>query len=324
MTPLGKAGFAPVLLLSAIVPQLIAQVATKPSAESVAIAAPIELIHDKPYVSVMVDGHGPYRFLIDTGTGTQALVSPELVQDLSLPVVGHARLTDPSGQGNQRSEIVWIESLKIAGMEFKDIQAVGHRLFREEQNCQGVLGFTLFKDYLLTLDYPGRQMLLTSGALAQDSGGSLMPFRLVAGLPIATLRIEGLNLDAQIDTGGSGLSLPEQVAEQVKFLSTPIEFGTVESLATRFQIKAARLRPEVRIGKYAFRDAFVEINSAFPVVNVGSTPLSNFMITFDQRRLLMRVYAKQKVMRLNAPPLPLQMGNEPRRQISDAKLVPVG
>jgi hypothetical protein len=27
---------------------------------------------------------------------------------------------------------------------------------------------------------------------------------------------------------------------------------------------------------------------------------------------------------LNAPPLPLQMGNEPRRQISDAKLVPVG
>jgi hypothetical protein len=27
---------------------------------------------------------------------------------------------------------------------------------------------------------------------------------------------------------------------------------------------------------------------------------------------------------LNAPPLPLPMGNEPRRQISDAKLVPVG
>jgi len=78
------------------------------------------------------------------------------------------------------------------------------------------------------------------------------------------------------------------------------------------------------MGRYAFRNAFVEINSAFPVVNVGSTPLSNFMITFDQRRLLMRVYAKQKVMRLNAPPLPLQMGNEPRRQISDAKLVPVG
>jgi hypothetical protein len=187
-----------------------------------------------------------------------------------------------------------------------------------------VLGFTLFKDHLLTLDYHGRQMFLTSGVLAQDSAGSLIPFRLVADVPIAKLRIDGLTVDAQIDTGGSGLSLPEQLAAQVKFLSTPIEFGTVESLATRFQIKAARLRPDVRIGRYAFRDAFVEINSAFPVVNVGSTPLSNFMITFDQRRLLMRVYGKQKVMHLNASPLPLQLENEPRRQVSDAKLVPVG
>src|SRR5579871_6750358 len=60
-------------------------------------SAPLELIHDKPYVAVMVNGRGPYRFLVDTGTGTEALVSPELANELALPVVGHARLTDPSG-----------------------------------------------------------------------------------------------------------------------------------------------------------------------------------------------------------------------------------
>ena len=324
MTPLIKAGFAPVLLLWAMAPQLLAQIVAKPSPSSVAIAVPMELIHDKPYVSVMVNGHGPYRFLVDTGTGTQALVSPEVVRELAMPVVGHARLTDPTGQGKQRSEIVWIESLKVGDMEFKDVQAVRHRLFREELNCQGVLGFTLFKDYLLTLDYPGRRMILTSGMLSQDAGGSLLPFRLVGDVPIAPLHIDGLSVDAQIDTGGSGLSLPEQVAARVKFQSTPVEFGTVESLATRFYIKAARLRQDVRMGRYAFRDAFVEINSAFPVVNVGSTPLSNFMITFDQKRLLIRVYGRQRVMHLNASPLPLQMGIEPQRQVSDAKLVPVG
>ena len=62
-------------------------------------SAPIELIRDKPFVSVIVNGRGPFRFLIDTGTGTQALVSPQLADELALPVVGHARLTDPSGLG---------------------------------------------------------------------------------------------------------------------------------------------------------------------------------------------------------------------------------
>ena len=52
-----------------------------------ASVTPIELIHDKPYVAVMVNGHGPYRFLIDTGTGTQAMISPELVRELGLPAL---------------------------------------------------------------------------------------------------------------------------------------------------------------------------------------------------------------------------------------------
>ena len=79
----------------------------------------------------------------------------------------------------------------------------------EEQNCQGVLGFPLFEDFLLTLDYPGRRMLLSTGILPEHAAGSLLPFRMQDGVPIAKLLIDGMNVDAQIDSGGSGLSLPE-------------------------------------------------------------------------------------------------------------------
>lgn len=296
----------------------------KAETSQAAFGASLELIHDKPYVSVMVNGRGPYRFLIDTGTGGQALVSPAMARELSLPVVGHARLTDPTGQGEQRSEILLIESLKIAGMEFKGVKAVIHRLYGEEENCQGVLGFTLFKDYLLTLDFPGRRMSLEPGSLNPDAGGTVLAFRMPDGFPIAPMRIGGERFEAQIDSGGTGLSLPEQVAGKVKFQSTPVAFGSGESLATRFQIKAARLRPDVRLGRYTFRRAFVEINPAFPLVNVGSTPLKNFVVTFDQRKLLMRLHSKQKTMPLDASPATMQLLNEPRREASDRKLVPVG
>ncbi len=286
--------------------------------------APIELLYDKPYVSIMVNGHGPFRFLIDTGTGAEALISPEIADELALPVVGHARLTDPSGLGEQRSDIVLIRSLEIAGAEFAEVKAVRHKLYGEGQNCQGVLGFTLFKHYLLTVNFPDRRIALSQGEITQDGSGSVLPFRMPDGVPIIALRIGGQHVEAQIDSGGTGLSLPDAVAAHLKFLSTPIAFGSGESLATRFQIKAARLRPDVRLGRYAFRQAFVEINPAFPLVNVGSTPLGKFVVTFDQERMLVRLTSNERTLHLNASPTQMELINAPRRQAQDSKLVPVG
>ena len=322
MTPRKEGEFGFALLLWICVPPVLGQTAGVVSAGPAKHSAPIELIHDKPYVAVMVNGRGPYRFLIDTGTGAQALVTPQLVTELALPTVGHARLTDPTGEGDQKSAIVWIDSLNVAGLEFQEVEAVQHRLFGEEQRCQGVLGFRLFEDYLMTLDYPKRRLLLTSGLL--DTGGSLLPFHLEDGVPVVTLQIDKLSVDAQIDTGGTGLSLPDAIAEQLLFESPPAEYAIAESLATRFHVKAARLKPDVQFGPYVFREAFVEVNSAFPIVNIGSTPLSNFAITFDQHEGMMRLYGKEKVLHLNAAPTPLKMGNEPRDRASDPKLVPVG
>lgn len=318
----GKAEIGCALLLCVGASFSPAQIPAQSSAAPV--SAPIELIHDKPYVSITVNGRGPFRFLIDTGTGGQALVSPELADELALPVVGHARLVDPSGKGEQRSDILLMHSLNFGDVAFADVHAIRHRLYGEEENCKGVLGFTLFKNYLLTLDYPGHRIVLATGAINQDGGGSVMPFRMPDGVPIAPLRIDGQRVEAQIDSGGTGLSLPDAVAARLKFTSTPIAFGSGESLATRFQIKAARLRQDVRVGRYTFKQAFVEINPAFPLVNLGSTPLKNFVVTFDQAKLLMRLYSTQKTLHLDASPTTMQLINEPRREASDRKLVPVG
>lgn len=312
------------LLFYAACLDCIAQPSPELAAKPQVFSAPLELVHDKPYVSVKVNGRGPFRFLIDTGTGGQALVSPELADQLALPVVGHARLIDPSGQGEQRSDILGIRSIEIGGADFSDVKAIRHRLYGEEENCQGVLGFTLFKSYLLMLDYPGHRLVLGSGAINSDGGNSVLQFRIPDGVPIVSLRIDGQRLEAQIDSGGTGLSLPETVAAKLKFLATPVAFGNGESLATRFQIKASRLRPDVRLGRYAFKQAFVEINPAFPLINFGSTPLQHFAVTFDQQKLLVRFESSQKTLHLDASPTTMQLLNEPKREASDRKLVPVG
>lgn len=130
---------------------------------------------------VTINGRGPFRFVIDTGTGGDALVTPELARELGLPTVGQATLSDPSGQGAKKVSIVEMESLELAGVQFSHIRAVEHSFFSEAGQTQGLLGFTLFRDYLLTLDFPERRVILSSGALAPDGEKMVLPFRLQAG-----------------------------------------------------------------------------------------------------------------------------------------------
>jgi hypothetical protein len=59
-------------------------------------------------------------------------------------------------------------------------------------------------------------------------------------------------------------------------------------------------------------------------VNIGSTPLKHFVITFDQANELVRLYSSEDTLRLDASPSTMQLLNEQPRQQSDNKLVPVG
>jgi predicted aspartyl protease len=284
----------------------------------------MDVVHGKPYVMVTVNGKGPFRFVVDTGTGGQAIISPMLADQLELPVAGQARLVDPSGQGEQRAQILFIQSLNVAGVEFAGIKAIRHKLSGEEDPCMGLLGFTLFRDYLLTLDYPNRNMILVRGALSSDGERFVLPFRMPDGVPIAPLRINGMRVDAQIDSGGSGLTLPEQLASQLKFASPPAVYANAESLSTRFQLKEGRLGADIHVGRYTFASPLVEIHPAFPLVNMGASPMQNFAITFDQNKLLMRLESAHKLLHLDSIPTAVRLQNSPAPKQPDLSLIPVG
>lgn len=294
------------------------------SAPLVEHSAPIEITHGKPFVNVWINGKGPFRFVVDTGTGGEAFVTAELARELGLPIAGQARLSDPSGQGGQRVPVVTIARLDVAGVQFTQVKAMEHSLDSGDGECQGLLGFTLFRNYLFTLDFPNRRVVLSTGALAPDGGRSVLPFRAPEGVPVVSLDIGGMQMDAQIDSGGAGLSLPERMAQQLKFAAVPAAFSNGQSLSTRFQIKAARLADSVKLGSYTFDKPFVEINPAFPLANLGSCAMQDFALTFDQKSGLIRFDARQKSIRLAATPAPLRLNTAPPTRPPDPALVPVG
>jgi Aspartyl protease len=316
MSFLCRLGASFAILLSASVLSLPAQTITH--------SAPMIERYGKPYVMVTINGRGPYRFIIDTGTGADAFVSPELANELQLPTAMEAILSDPSRQGGERVPIVLVQSIQLAGVEFSWVKAIKHTVTVEAGSCQGILGFTLFHDYLLTLDFPNRQVLLSEGALKPDGEKTVLPFRLPYGVPIASLRVNGQIVEAQFDSGGGGLTLPEGLAAHQRWEVPPVVFATGHTLTSRFDIKAAKLDGDVKVGKYTFTHPVVEVHPAFPLVNFGSPPMQSFAITFDQKDLLMRLGADRDHFRLTAPPSPTRLTNQPRPVPTPPALVPLG
>jgi predicted aspartyl protease len=294
------------------------------AAQAAPHSAPMVERYGKPYVMVMVNGRGPYRFVIDTGTGGDALITPELATELALPTVGQANLSDPSGQGARKVPIVLVDSISLAGVEFTNVRAIQHTFLAEAGSAQGLLGFTLFRDYLLTLDFLNRRVTLGEGALAPDGNKTVFPFRMPAGTPIARINIAGQSVDAQLDSGGGGLVLPASLAAGLKYDIDPIPFAAGQSICTRFEIKMGRLATDVKLGRYTFNHPVVEVHPAFPLVNFGSPPMQMFAITFDQKNLLVRFHSDQRRFTLQAPPSPPRMTNSVNQQLPPPDLVPVG
>lgn len=293
-------------------------------AQAGAHSSRLEIIQDKPFVMVMVNGKGPFRFLIDTGTAGEAFISKELAAQLALPQSGHITLHDPSGLGGQKVPSVVVDSLQVAGVEFNGVKAAVLNLGIGEGACQGLLGFALFRNYLLTLDYPNRRIALTPGDLEPDGERSVLPFRMPEGVPIVALSIGNLRIDAQLDSGGSGLSVPLRIASQLKFSSRFDSLSNAHTLSTRFELIGAKLAVNVNLGPYTFKRPFVEINPAFPLANFGSSPMQGLVLTFDQKNRLVRINGAQKTLHLSAPTDSMRLQNAPDLAPADPSLVPVG
>jgi hypothetical protein len=286
-------------------------------------SAYMEVTHGKPYVVVTINGRGPFRFIIDTGTGGDAMVTSELATELGLPLAGEARLNDPTGQGGQTAHVRKIDTLSLAGVDFYSVKALEHALPIDDGACQGMLGFTLFRDFLLTLDYVNGRVDLAEGELTPDGEKSVLPFRMPDGVPIARLKIDNREIEAQIDSAGAGLSLPEQLIPQLRLSQKPTVFARAQSLSTRFQIKVAKLASDVHLGDITLDQPWVEINPAFPLANFGSCPLQHFIVTFDQENKLVRLDGPRKRITLGVTPTPLRLNNQPANR-AEVTLVPVG
>jgi len=267
--------------------------AVSAAAQSSSVAVtPMQFRGLMPVIEVRLNGQGPFVFAIDTGGGMQADIDTSIAERLKLQPNGIVRSGDPSGLNDRELNTTQIGSITFGGVEFRNVTALvrPQRITASYPDVDGILGFALFTDYLLTLDYPAMEVRLARGNLPNANGADILSFEIENRVPVIELGIGKWRVKAHIDSGNfvAGFILPEDLVEQLPLLSEPVTVGRARSVSNQIEIKQVQLRDTIHIGRFDYPQATI----AFPALsntNIGFKILREFSLTFDQKNKRMKM-----------------------------------
>lgn len=269
-------------------------------------AVPMRLVSGKPVVDVRIDGRGPFPFFLDTGAGATVLDSA-FAAELALPAIGPTQIGDPSAPEGIAAVQHRVDRLEIGDARFESFFAVAFDrsgLYRgglsPESSPRGVLGMPLFRDCLLTLDYPAGRVRLSAGELPPADGREIVDYRPTEsdlfGVP---LRVAGLEQLMTLDSGSPGtISFPDSYRTTLPLVAPAREIGRGRTVGGEAIVYSAQLDGDVVLGGSAAARGDGGIRLERPEVrffgrlthgNLGSGFLARYAVTIDQRTRRLRL-----------------------------------
>jgi len=245
----------------------------------------------RPGVEVMVNGAGPYLFLIDTGAAGQMRADAAFVARAGLPLSGEAAISDGSGAREPVVRNAAIATLTLGGLVFRGLSGPSREYNgpQAQRRIDGILGFDLFEGCLLTLDYARGRVVVGPGTLPRRDP-NVLPFDRSSGSPGVTMALGRIRVHADLDSGsGQGFSLPASLAARLTLAAPPRITGYGQSASNRFPIRRAPIRETIRVGRVTWPAPEVELTETFDFANIGSQVLAGLVVTFDLDRHLLRL-----------------------------------
>ena len=259
----------------------------QPSARPESVVAQTLLRGSRVGLDVTINGQGPFSFGLDTGASGDAWVTRALVTKLNLPLMDRMRVSDGSGLNSRDTGTVLIDTLRLGDLSFERVRApvLGDGPQPgDETEAYGTLGFELFRDYLLTLDYTQNQFRVAKGQLPPADDETVLNFSLDFGAPHIEIAVAGQRMRASLDSGsGGGVILPRSMAERLPLKGPLRSGGKVASSLGSFDLFQGELSGDLKIGTFTFPQPVLFFSDLVTIPNLGRNIIRTFAVTFDQR-----------------------------------------
>jgi predicted aspartyl protease len=204
MSPFLAATFLPSALLGTFIlgPGPSPETGLPSSTPDMLFASPTRFDHAGRIVApVMIDGKGPFRFIIDTGASSST-ISPQLAATLGLTPTGQSTMMVNGITGTQAVPSVSIGRLEAGDLIMQEMQlpVVWAPLMA---GADGILGIAGFRQESIFVDFRRNRVVISRSLRASDRVGfdKVRAKVLEDGLMAVQGRVGGVAVTAIIDTG---------------------------------------------------------------------------------------------------------------------------
>lgn len=263
------------------------------------VTIPFELINNHIYIDARFNGR-PLRVMLDTG-GVNIL-TPPTAEAMGLAAEGSFQARG-TGEKLESFGLTRVQEVQVGGatvrnqlfyvMPFRDLDKV------EGVPLTGLLGFEVFKRFVVRIDYTARQVtLLLPDAFQAPAGATVVPFTFDEMTPQVDGKLDGIPGRFTIDTGSrSSLTVHRLFAEKNGLFDKPgkkIEAlagwgvgGGGRGLVTRAGLlELGGVRVPAPVASIALQQRGASADT-YLAGNVGGGVLRRFTVTFD--------YGRQKI-----------------------------
>ena len=251
------------------------------------VIVPTKAIGNVLIVEAKGDRFGPYHFLVDTGSSV-TLVTPALAKryaskDAPPADAPRVRVLSADGQTTELAPTT-LRQLELGQARFDDVFALIYDCTALSAHLgvkiDGILGFPLFRETLLTLDYPHGRVLLQSTRSLAAIPGTAIPLHDASKTPLISVRLGDRTFVALIDSGSDAPLSLNPIGLNPPFASAPRAGATVGTLTGERLQQIGRLAETLTIGDHRLARPIVDLTDELSAL--GGEILKNFSVTFDQ------------------------------------------
>ena len=167
-------------------------------------SVPFDLAENHVYLSLMLNGKGPYRFIYDTGGAN--IVDPDVAKEIG--AVGKGSVQG-SGVGSTTESVSFanVDTMQIGNATIKS-QLFGVAPTRKGfgvsagRPVDGLIGFEVLSRFVTTFDYAGRRVILQMpGTYTPPPKASVVPIVQDGRQPQFACALDGIDGQCTVDTG---------------------------------------------------------------------------------------------------------------------------
>ena len=137
------------------------------------VTIPFDLVNNRPFVKIMINGKGPFRFVIDTGA-SMSVLSDKTAQRLGIkPVAKGGSARAIGGSGTFPILYGVLDSIQMGEAKIDTVPIYIRTVHStedtpESERSDGYIGLSVLSNYAVTLDYKAQQMIFDRSPLREE------------------------------------------------------------------------------------------------------------------------------------------------------------